>query len=79
MEAEDNRVNSDALSKEVNDDTVNTEKEWIPECEDELKGKVGMLFDTFEEGGEFYKRYAHAAGFSIRNSTKTKDKQGVQW
>jgi hypothetical protein len=30
------------------------------------------------EGGEFYKNYAHAAGFSVRKSTETKDKDGVR-
>jgi hypothetical protein len=40
---------------------------------------VGKIIDTLTEGGNFYKNYAHAVGFSVRRSTETKDENGVKW
>ena len=40
---------------------------------------IGKVFDTLKEGDDSYKNYAHVAGFSVRNSTETKDKIGVKW
>ncbi|KAL4276844.1 hypothetical protein AHAS_Ahas20G0247800 [Arachis hypogaea] len=77
MKIQDNEIDSDMCSNSLND-TLNTLEKWILECEDQLKPKIGMVFDTTEDGEEFYKKYAHAVGFSIYNSTKTKDKQSVQ-
>ncbi|KAJ1414239.1 FAR1 DNA-binding domain [Sesbania bispinosa] len=54
------------------------ENEWVPNCVEELKPKVGQQFDTLEEGKNFYKRYAHNVGFSVRCSSETKDKNGVK-
>ncbi|CAK8532880.1 unnamed protein product [Lathyrus sativus] len=54
------------------------ENEWVPNCDDALKPKIGQVFDTLEEGGEFYKKYAHHVGFSVRSSSETKDKNGVK-
>jgi hypothetical protein len=70
MEMDDNEV-----------DLANTSdpEEWIPTCRNELKPVIGKIFDTLIEGAEFYKNYAHAAGFSVRKSTETKDKDGVRW
>ncbi|KAL4328521.1 hypothetical protein AHAS_Ahas13G0208400 [Arachis hypogaea] len=78
MKIQDNEVDSDVHSNSLNN-TLNALEEWIPKYEDELKLKVGMVFDTTGDGGEFYKRYAYAVGFSVSNSTKTKDKQSVRW
>jgi hypothetical protein len=50
----------------------------VPNCADELKPKVGQLFDSLEEGEQFYKKYAHSVGFSVRASSETKDKKGVK-
>lgn len=50
----------------------------MPTCAEELKPKVGQQLNTLEEGEEFYKRYAHNAGFSVRCSSETKDKNGVK-
>ncbi|KAL4397318.1 hypothetical protein AHAS_Ahas01G0179900 [Arachis hypogaea] len=38
-----------------------------------------MVFNITEDRREVYKKYAHAAGFSICNLTKIKDKQSVRW
>jgi len=78
MELIDNEVDLPSPSKDGND-PKNTSVEWIPACEDDLKPVIGKVFDTLEEGGDFYKAYAYVAGFSVRNSTKTKDKDGVKW
>jgi hypothetical protein len=78
MEIGDNEVGLSSPSKGFND-LANTVEEWIPTCDDKFKPVIGNLFDTLEEGGNFYKRYAHTAGFSVRNSSETKDKYGVKW
>ncbi|RDX95093.1 hypothetical protein CR513_22430, partial [Mucuna pruriens] len=44
-------------------------------CDEELKLKFGQLFDTLDKGDQFYKRYALNVGFSVRWSSKTKDKK----
>jgi hypothetical protein len=76
MEIDDNEVCLSSPSKGLND-LANTVEERIPTCDDEFKPVIGNLFDTLEEGGDFYKRYAHTAGFSVCNSSETKDKYGV--
>ena len=79
METNDNEVDLTTQSNDLND-AVGTVEEWVPDCYVELKPIVGKIFDTLEEGGDFYKRYAHDVGFSVRNSTETKDKDGgVKW
>ena len=61
------------------DELENKSAEWILKCDAELKPVIGKVFDTLKEGDDFYKIYAHVAGFSVRNSTETKDKIGVKW
>ena len=39
---------------------------FIPECEDDLKPKVGMTFEGLKAVEEFYKSYAHQSGFGVR-------------
>jgi hypothetical protein len=39
---------------------------FIPECEDNLKPKVGMIFEGLEVVEKFYKNYAHESGFGVR-------------
>ncbi|KAF1881474.1 hypothetical protein Lal_00021452 [Lupinus albus] len=58
---------------------MSTLDEWITACDKELKPGIGKIFDTLEEGGNFYKSYAHASDFSVRNSSETTDKSGVKW
>ncbi|KAF1865247.1 hypothetical protein Lal_00004621 [Lupinus albus] len=58
---------------------MSTLDEWIPACDEELKPVIGKIFDILEEGSNFYKSYAHANGFSVRNSSETTDKSGVKW
>ncbi|KAF1894675.1 hypothetical protein Lal_00027053 [Lupinus albus] len=58
---------------------MSTLDEWIPACNEEMKPIIGKIFDTLEEGDNFYKSYAHASGFSVRNSSETTDKSGVKW
>lgn len=74
----DNEVDPTSPSK-GNNNLENTLEEWFPICGDEFKPVIGKVFDTLEEGGDFYKRYAHVGGFSVRNSSETKDKNGVKW
>lgn len=52
--------------------SVDGEKYWIPNCDDSMEPYVGQVFETLEQGTEFYKRYAASAGFTARNSTKHK-------
>ena len=78
METGDNEVDVAIVSNNLND-LVSTLEEWIPECDDELKPTIGKVFDTLEEEGNFYKKYAHVVGFSVSSSSETKDKDGVKW
>ncbi|CAH9103274.1 unnamed protein product [Cuscuta epithymum] len=50
-------------------------KEWIPTCDEELKPKEGMLFETLNECEKFYKTYAHHVGFSVRKYSSEKKKK----
>jgi hypothetical protein len=50
----------------------------VPNCDDELKPKVGQLFDSLEEGEQFYRKYAHSDWFSVCASFETKDKNGIK-
>ncbi|KAJ1377908.1 FAR1 DNA-binding domain [Sesbania bispinosa] len=55
-------------------------EEWVPQCNEKIKHVVGRVFDTLEQGGDFYQRYAHIVGFSVRKATETKDKNGdIKW
>ena len=78
METDDNEVDVATVSNDLNG-LVSTLEEWIPEFDDELKPMVGKVLNTLEEGGNFYKRYAHVTGFSVHNSFETKDKDGIRW
>ena len=53
-------------------------KEWAPICEEELKPKEGLEFDNLDECERFYKNYAHHAGFSVRKSSRKKNKEGAE-
>lgn len=52
-------------------------KEWVPTCEEDLKPKIGMEFESLDEGENFYKNYAHHVGFSVRKSSTKNDKKKV--
>jgi hypothetical protein len=39
---------------------------FTPECEEELKPIVGMIFDDIDYVEKFYKSYAHHVGFGVR-------------
>ncbi|XP_024640717.1 protein FAR1-RELATED SEQUENCE 5-like [Medicago truncatula] len=54
------------------------ENDSMPNYDDELKPKVGQIFDTLAEGKLFYQNYAHNVGFSVRSSSETTDKNGVK-
>ncbi|XP_021745537.1 protein FAR1-RELATED SEQUENCE 5-like [Chenopodium quinoa] len=53
-------------------------KEWLPICPNELKPAIGMKFNNLEEGLEFYKRYAFAAGFNTRKSTTKRQRRSKE-
>ncbi|XP_058753620.1 protein FAR1-RELATED SEQUENCE 5-like [Vicia villosa] len=74
----DDEVDLASESKDLND-VENMSDEWIPMCKDEVKPILGKVFDSLEEGGNFYKMYAHSVGFSVRCSSQTNDKYGVKW
>ena len=39
---------------------------FTPECDENLKPKVGMTFEGLEGVEKFYKAYAHQSGFGVR-------------
>ena len=53
-------------------------KEWVSACEEGFLPKEGLVFDNLEQCENFYKTYAHHVGFSIRNSSCKKTKDGVE-
>ena len=57
----------------------NSYNEIYPNCDEEFKPHSGMIFDSMEEGVEFYKRYAHHVGFSVRLSSEMKRKGVIHW
>ncbi|XP_039686674.1 protein FAR1-RELATED SEQUENCE 5-like [Medicago truncatula] len=54
------------------------EYECEPNFDDELKPKIGQVFDTLDEGKKFYEKYALSVGFSVRSASSTIDKKGVK-
>lgn len=50
----------------------------MPNCEEELKPKIGKLFDTLDDAEQFYKRCAHTVGFSVCCSSESKNKEGIK-
>jgi len=49
--------------------TSSVGQEIYPNCDDEFKPHPGIIFDSLQEGIEFYKQYAHHVGFSVRLSS----------
>ncbi|KAK9704712.1 hypothetical protein RND81_07G006700 [Saponaria officinalis] len=45
-------------------------QQWIRNVEEEFMPRIGMEFDTLEDGIEFYRIYDIACGFDIRKSTQ---------
>ncbi|KAL2901657.1 Protein FAR1-RELATED SEQUENCE 5, partial [Bienertia sinuspersici] len=57
---------------------MSTITEWVPACEENMKPKEGLEFNSLEECEKFYKTYAHHVGFSVcRSSTKIVKKTGL--
>jgi len=52
------------------------EHEIYPVCDDKFKLGPGMIFDSLEEGIDFYKNFTHHVGFSVRLSS-TKKVHGI--
>lgn len=50
----------------------------MPNCDEELKPKIGQIFDTLKEGKQIYQNYAHSVVFNVRSSSKTIYKNGVK-
>lgn len=42
--------------------------EIYPNCEEKIRSKTGMTFNSLADGIDFYKAYAHCVGFSVRLS-----------
>ncbi|CAO2820334.1 unnamed protein product [Amaranthus hypochondriacus] len=53
-------------------------KELLSICSNELKPAIRMKFNNLEEGLEFYKRYAFAAGFNTRKSTTKRQRRSKE-
>ncbi|KAG5035545.1 hypothetical protein JHK87_010455 [Glycine soja] len=75
MEISDNDANVTTPSKGLNDH-VYTLQGWVPKCDQQLKPVVGNVFDTLEEGNNFYTTYALEVGFNICRSIEVKYKDG---
>ncbi|XP_074271231.1 uncharacterized protein LOC141595159 [Silene latifolia] len=50
-------------------------EEYFPPCVDEKKPKLGDLYNTIEEGVQFYKEYAKHCGFQTTLGTTKKGKR----
>lgn len=48
---------------------------WIPKDVDDVKPKLGTIYQSIDEAMDFYKKYACASGFDVRKTT-TKKKGG---
>ena len=57
----------------------NSYNEIYPNCGKEFKFHSGMIFDSMEEGVEFYKRHAHHVGFNVRLSSEMKRNGVIHW
>lgn len=75
MQISYNDVNVTTPSKGLNDH-VYTLQRWVPKCDQQLKPVVGNVFDTLEEGNNFYTTYALEVGFNICRSIEVKYKDG---
>ena len=58
---------------------TNGEHEIYPVCDDEFKPSPSVIFDSLEEGIDFYKNYAHHVGFSVRLSSTKKVNGIICW
>ncbi|KAK9671725.1 hypothetical protein RND81_12G050500 [Saponaria officinalis] len=47
-------------------------QQWIRKVEEEFMPRIGMEFDTLEDGIMFYRIYAISCGFDIRKSTQNR-------
>ncbi|CAA0830011.1 Far-red impaired responsive (FAR1) family protein, partial [Striga hermonthica] len=54
---------------------------WTPHCDDPLKPYKGQKFQTLDDAVIFYKAYAYAVGFDVRQSTliKSRDNKTILW
>ncbi|XBI15953.1 hypothetical protein VPH35_058289 [Triticum aestivum] len=52
---------------------------YKPQCDEELKPKVGMLFDDIGSVMEFYRMYAHHVGFGVRLGQQKIVDNVLQW
>ncbi|KAK3150118.1 hypothetical protein QOZ80_3AG0228690 [Eleusine coracana subsp. coracana] len=51
---------------------------YEPECDDDtMQPSLGMVFDSWQDGEAFYKRYAHHVGFSVHKAPHHKGDGGV--
>ncbi|XP_074288709.1 protein FAR1-RELATED SEQUENCE 5-like [Silene latifolia] len=53
-------------------------EEYFPPCVDEKKPKLGDLYNTIEEGVQFYKDYAKHCGFQTRLGTTKRQKRNAE-
>ena len=52
---------------------------YKPQCDEELRPKVGMLFDDIGSVMEFYRPYAHHVGFGVRLGQQKIVDNVLQW
>ncbi|KAD5802416.1 hypothetical protein E3N88_13776 [Mikania micrantha] len=51
---------------------------YIPDVEDGVKPKFGMIFKTLDDAYIFYTKYAAVGGFAVRKGTEYSDSRGVK-
>ncbi|KAK9668549.1 hypothetical protein RND81_13G068100 [Saponaria officinalis] len=52
-------------------------QQWIRKVEEEFTPRLGMEFDTLEDGIQFYRIYAIACGFDVRKSTQRRFRDNI--
>ena len=76
-DASSNNLHEDSsLFNGVDIDLKNLVKDWIPECLNSLKPKLGQRFSDLDQGYIFYKEYDRQSGFDVRRSTEKSDRFG---
>lgn len=49
---------------------------WIPKDVDDVKPKLGTIYQSIDEAMDFYKKYACASGFDVRKATTKRNQVG---
>ncbi|CAA0822307.1 Unknown protein, partial [Striga hermonthica] len=55
----------------------NSTKYWIPIVKEDIKPKVGLIFETLETGLQYYRNYGANGGFDVRISSNKRFRRGM--